>query len=69
MSARKVLSEQTTPPPVGEQARVEAAGARAGTAQQPNLIARLGAVRNLGLVGVVAVLGIIGGITAETFWT
>ena len=69
MSPRKEASEQTTPPPVGEQTRVEAAAARAGTTQQSGLLARVGAVRNLGLIGVLAVLGIIGGLTADTFWT
>lgn len=69
MSPRKEVSEQTTPPPVGEQTRVEAAAARAGTTQQSGLLARVGAVRNLGLIGVLAVLGIIGGLTADTFWT
>jgi ribose transport system permease protein len=69
MSPRKEVSEQATPPPVGEQARVEAAAARAGTIQQSGLLARVGAVRNLGLIGVLAVLGIIGGLTADTFWT
>ena len=54
---------------VSEQARVEAAAARAGTTQQSGLLARVGAVRNLGLIGVLAVLGIIGGLTADTFWT
>ena len=69
MSPQKEVSEQTAPPPAGEQARVEAAGARAGTAQRSGLLARVGAVRHLGLIGVLAVLGIIGALTADTFWT
>jgi len=65
------MSEHTTPPPVAEQARVEADAARAGRAGRPgaSILDRIGAVQNLGLVGVLVILGIIGGITADTFWT
>jgi ribose transport system permease protein len=68
------MSEQSTPalaadkPPVAEQARVEAAAERTGGRGRAAAL-RIGEVRNLGLVGVLIVLGIIGAITAETFWT
>src|SRR3954453_767025 len=64
------MTEQVDVPPVGEQARVEAAAA--ATAQRNRsweLLARAGEGRNLGLVGVLAILGIVGAITADTFWT
>ena len=64
------MTDQVDVPPVAEQARVEAAAAATA---QPNrswkLLARAGEVRNLGLVGVLAILGIVGGATADTFWT
>ena len=68
------MTEQSTPalaadkPPVAEQARVEAAAERTGGRGRAAAL-RIGEVRNLGLVGVLIVLGIIGAITAETFWT
>jgi ribose transport system permease protein len=59
----------TDKPPVGEQARVEAAAERSGGGGRAGALARIGEVRNLGLIGVLVVLGIIGGVTANTFWT
>src|SRR5690349_20102189 len=64
------MTEQIDAPPVAEQGRVEAAAA--ATAQRNRswaLLARAGEVRNLGLVGVLAILGIGGAITPDTFWT
>jgi len=63
------VSDQVTPPPVAEQARVEADAAATAAAPRITLLTRVSEVRNLGLVGVLAILGIIGAITADTFWT
>src|SRR3954469_4621050 len=64
------MTEQVDVPPVGEQARVEAAAAATAQRNRPwGLLARAGEVRNLGLVGVLAILGIVGAVTADTFWT
>jgi len=64
------MTEQVEVPPVAEQARVEAAAAATAQGHRSwRLLARAGEVRNLGLVGVLAILGIVGGITADTFWT
>jgi len=64
------MTDQVDVPPVGEQARVEAAAvATTQRSRSWDLLARAGEVRNLGLVGVLAILGIVGAITADTFWT
>jgi ribose transport system permease protein len=53
-------------PPVNEQARVEAVGAEAAQARMPSWVAgRLAALRNLGLVAVLAILAIIGLATTD----
>jgi ribose transport system permease protein len=59
----------TEKPPVAEQARVEAAAERASVHRRTGVLARISEFRNVGLLGVLVVLGIIGGITAGTFWT
>jgi ribose transport system permease protein len=65
------VSEPTTAPAADEHARVEEAAARAAE-PQPSALGRLlegGAGRNLGLVAVLVLLGIVGVVTADTFLT
>ena len=65
------MSEPTTAPAADEHARVEEAAARAAE-PQPSALGRLlegGAGRNLGLVAVLVLLGIVGVVTADTFLT
>ena len=53
-------------PPVDEHTRIEEAAAAAGTTRQPSwVVGRLSEVRNLGLVGVLVLLGIVGVITTD----
>jgi ribose transport system permease protein len=53
-------------PPVDEHTRIEEAAAAAGTARQPSwTVGRLSEVRNLGLVGVLVLLGIVGVLTTD----
>ena len=53
-------------PPADEHTRIEEAAAAAGTARQPSwVVGRLTEVRNLGLVGVLILLGIVGVITTD----
>lgn len=60
----------TGAPPADEQARIEAAAARTGTAR--GALARLadaGVTRNLGLVAALVILAIVGAVSADTFAT
>ena len=53
-------------PPVDEHTRIEEAAATAGTPRQPSwALGRLSEVRNLGLVGVLIILGIVGVVTTD----
>jgi ribose transport system permease protein len=53
-------------PPADEHTRIEEAAAAAGTARQPSwVVGRLTEVRNLGLLGVLILLGIVGVITTD----
>ena len=52
-------------PPVDEHTRIEEAAAAAGTDRQPSWMGRLSEVRNLGLVGVLILLGIVGVLTTD----
>jgi ribose transport system permease protein len=66
--AEDVRSPQSTVdlPPVDEQARVEAAAAETGQTRAPSWLGgRLAAVRSLGLIGVLAILTIVGVATTD----
>jgi ribose transport system permease protein len=53
-------------PPVDEHARIEEAAAATGADRQPSwVVGRLSEVRNLGLVGVLVLLGIVGVLTTD----
>jgi ribose transport system permease protein len=53
-------------PPVDEHTRIEEAAAAAGAERQPSwVVGRLSEVRNLGLVGVLVLLGIVGVLTTD----
>ena len=70
MQASRHAAAIPSPPPADEQARVEEAAARTGTARSAaSRLADAGVTRNLGLVAALVILTIVGVVSADTFAT